>query len=69
MSEDARNVVIELIQKMYGTLIRQIAYGILNDWQLVEDAEQDFLWNFISKNANKAELPPVELKNYLCAAI
>lgn len=69
MSEDARNVVIELIQKKYGALIRQIAYGILNDWQLVEDAEQDFLWNFISKNADKAELPPDELKNYLCAAI
>lgn len=69
MSEDARNVVVELIQKKYGTLIRQIAYGILNDWQLVEDAEQDVLWKLISKHADKAELPPNQLKNYLCAAV
>lgn len=69
MSEDARNVVIELIQKKYGTLIRQIAYGILKDWQLVEDAEQDVLWNLISKHADKADLPPGQLKNYLCAAV
>lgn len=69
MSEDARNVVIELIKKKYGELIRQIAYGILNDWQLVEDVEQDVLWNLISKHADKADLPPSELKNYLCAAV
>lgn len=69
MSEDARNVVIELIQKKYGTLIRQIAFGVLHDWQLVEDVEQDVLWNLISKNVDRAELPPDELKPYLCAAV
>lgn len=69
MSEDARDVVIQLIQKKYGALIRHVAFGILYDWQLVEDVEQDLLWNFISKNAEKADLPPDELKNYLCTAI
>ncbi len=69
MSEDARNVVIELIQEKYGVLIRQIAFGVLHDWQLVEDVEQDVLWKLISKNADRAELPPDELKTYLCAAV
>ena len=69
MSEDARNAIIELIQKKYGELIRQIAYGILSDWQLVEDVEQDVLWSLISEHRDKAELPPKELKNYLCAAV
>lgn len=69
MSEDARNKVIELIEKKYGKLIRHIAYEIVGDYYLAQDVQQEVLWNFVSKHADKFELPPKEMKNYLCAAV
>ncbi len=69
MSEDARNVVIELIEKKYGTLMRKIAHEILSDWQFTEDVTQEVLWKLISQHQDRAELPPDELKGYLCAAV
>lgn len=69
MSEDARNVVIALIQKKYGPLMRKIAYEILDDWQFTEDVTQEVLWKLISRHQERAELPPDELKGYLCAAV
>lgn len=69
MSEDARNAVIELIQKKYGTLMRKIAREILDDWQFTEDVTQEVLWKLISQHRDRAELPPDQLKNYLCTAV
>jgi len=69
MSEDARNAVIALIQKKYGKLMRKIAYEVLNDWQFTEDVTQEVLWKLASRYREHMELPPDELKNYLCAAI
>lgn len=69
MSEDARNVVIELIEKKYGTLMRKIAHEILDDWQFTEDVTQEVLWNLISQHQDRTELPPDELRGYLCAAV
>lgn len=69
MSEDARNVVIELIQKKYETLMRKIARQILDDWQFTEDVTQEVLWNLISQHQDRAKLPPDELKSYLCTAV
>lgn len=69
MSEDARNAVIELIQKKYGTLMRKIAHEILDDWQFTEDVTQEVLWNLISQHRDRAELPPDQLKGYLCTAV
>lgn len=63
MSEDARNAVIELIQKKYGTLMRKIAREILDDWQFTEDVTQEVLWKLISQHRDRAELPPDQLKN------
>jgi len=69
MSEDARNKIIELIEKKYGKLIRHIAYEIVGDYHLTQDVQQEVLWQFVSKHADKFELPPKEMKNYLCAAV
>lgn len=69
MSGDARDEVVEFIEKNYGKLIRHIAYEIVGDYHLAQDVEQEVLWRFVSKHADKFGLPPEEMKNYLCAAV
>lgn len=69
MSEDARTILIELIERKYKKLIQHIAKEILKDSYLVEDAYQEVLLKFIAGHEDKFELPQDELKNYLCAAV
>lgn len=69
MSIDARNKVVELIEQKYKKLIEYIAKDIIADAFLVEDIYQEVVLNFISLHEDKFDLPPDEMKNYLCAAV
>lgn len=69
MSTDARIKVVELIEKKYKKLIEHIARDIVADAYLVEDVYQEVVLKFISWHEDKFELPPDEMKNYLCAAV
>lgn len=68
MSTDARNKVAELIEQKYSRLIQHIAQEILKDAWLTEDVYQEVLMKFILFHEDKFEMPPREMKNYLCAA-
>ena len=67
MCEDARNVIIEEIDKKYGKLIRKVAYEVLHDSHEVEDIIQSVLWNLISRHMDK--LGEKGFKGYLCTAV
>lgn len=69
MSEDARNKIIELVEKKYGPLIRKVAYMITDDFQLTEDVQQEVMWKFLNGEKDKFELPPDQMKSYICAAV
>lgn len=69
MSIDARNKAVELIEQKYKKLIKYIAKDIISDAYLVEDIYQEVVLKFISLHEDKFDLPPDEMKNYLCAAV
>lgn len=67
MCEDARNAIVEEIEKKYGRLIRKVAYEVLHDSHEVEDIIQSVLWNLISRHMDK--LGEKDFKGYLCTAV
>lgn len=67
MCEDARNAIVEEIEKKYGRLIRKVAYEVLHDSHEVEDIIQSVLWNLISRHMDK--LGEESFRVYLCTAV